>query len=91
MHKLAAFKEEIFTLKLKPELDEKIQEKDYTSDWRENVLESMKLNLYDYFYKSDIFTGVVLGLSGGIDSAFTAYMHMTAAAGPRFRVPTRSR
>jgi len=43
-------------------------------DWREEVIEALKLNLYDYFHKSNIFDGVVLGLSGGIDSAFTAYI-----------------
>ncbi|MEJ2248417.1 MAG: NAD+ synthase [Candidatus Lokiarchaeota archaeon] len=43
-------------------------------DWREEVLEALKLNLYDYYHKSGIFDGIVLGLSGGIDSAFTAYI-----------------
>ena len=43
-------------------------------DWREDVLNALKLNLYDYFNKTGIFKGVVLGLSGGIDSAFTAFI-----------------
>ncbi|NHJ23752.1 MAG: NAD+ synthase [Candidatus Lokiarchaeota archaeon] len=43
-------------------------------DWREDVLNALKLNLYDYFHKTGVFKGVVLGLSGGIDSAFTAYI-----------------
>jgi NAD+ synthase (glutamine-hydrolysing) len=43
-------------------------------DWRDDVLNALKLNLYDYFNKTGIFKGVVLGLSGGIDSAFTAFI-----------------
>ncbi|MFW9826459.1 MAG: NAD+ synthase [Candidatus Thorarchaeota archaeon] len=46
----------------------------YRLDWRDEVLRALQLNLYDYYYKSGIFKGVVLGLSGGIDSAFTAYV-----------------
>ncbi|MFX1427069.1 MAG: NAD(+) synthase, partial [Promethearchaeota archaeon] len=46
----------------------------YEIDWREEVINALKLNLNDYYYKSDIFSGAVLGLSGGIDSAFTAYI-----------------
>ncbi|MFX1238618.1 MAG: NAD+ synthase, partial [Promethearchaeota archaeon] len=45
-----------------------------TLDWREEVLKALELNLRDYFFKSGIFLGAVLGLSGGIDSAFTAYI-----------------
>ncbi len=44
------------------------------NDWREDVVKALELNLRDYFRKSNAFTGVVLGLSGGIDSAFTAYI-----------------
>ena len=43
-------------------------------DWREDVLNALKLNLYDYFNKTGVFKGVVLGLSGGVDSAFTAFI-----------------
>jgi NAD+ synthetase len=65
---------------------------DYTVDWREDVLRALKLNLYDYYHKSGIFKGVVLGLSGGIDSAFTAYV-CAKALGPEkvtaIMMPTR--
>jgi len=44
------------------------------SDWREDVLRALSLNLHDYYQKSNVFNGVVLGLSGGVDSAFTAYI-----------------
>ncbi|MFW9990319.1 MAG: NAD(+) synthase, partial [Candidatus Odinarchaeota archaeon] len=37
------------------------------------ILEALKLNIRDYFSKTGFFKGIVLGLSGGIDSAFTAY------------------
>jgi len=69
-----------------------IEEKEYQSDWREDVINALKLNLYDYFCKSSIFEGAVLGLSGGIDSAFTAYI-CTEALGPEkvtaVMMPTR--
>lgn len=61
-------------------------------DWREEVLNALKLNLYDYYYKSNIFDGVVLGLSGGIDSAFTAYICASALGSEKtnaIMMPTR--
>ncbi|MFX1387728.1 MAG: NAD+ synthase [Promethearchaeota archaeon] len=61
-------------------------------DWKDNVIKALRLNLYDYFHKSGIFKGVVLGLSGGIDSAFTAYI-CAMALGPEkitcIMMPTR--
>lgn len=64
----------------------------YEMDWREEVLKALRLNLYDYYQKSGIFGGVVLGLSGGIDSAFTAYI-CAEALGPKnvtcIMMPTR--
>jgi NAD+ synthase (glutamine-hydrolysing) len=61
-------------------------------DWCEDVLNALKLNLYDYFNKTGIFKGVVLGLSGGIDSAFTAFI-CAASLGPdkvtAIMMPTR--
>jgi NAD+ synthase (glutamine-hydrolysing) len=64
----------------------------WETDWRKEVLGALKLNLYDYYHKSGIFQGVVLGLSGGIDSAFTAYI-CTKALGPDYvtavMMPTR--
>ncbi|MFX1389360.1 MAG: NAD+ synthase [Promethearchaeota archaeon] len=67
-------------------------ELEFKKDWREEVLKALRLNLYDYFHKSEIFEGIVLGLSGGIDSAFTAYVCATAL-GPEkvtcIMMPTR--
>jgi len=65
---------------------------DYIVDWREDVLRALKLNLYDYYHKSGIFKGVVLGLSGGIDSAFTAYVCAKALGSEKvtaIMMPTR--
>ncbi|MGQ4876180.1 MAG: NAD+ synthase [Promethearchaeia archaeon] len=79
--KAKAFKKDDSIVEVKIDDDTEIQEKDYDMDWREEVIEALKLNLYDYFYKSGIFKGVVLGLSGGIDSAFTSYI-CSQALGP---------
>ncbi len=64
----------------------------YEMDWRDEVVKALQLNLYDYFHKSGIFNGVVLGLSGGIDSAFTAYVCATALGSEKVNcimMPTR--
>lgn len=72
IYKAKAFQEEVATIDLFDYKQKSI--KDFRLDWREEVLGALKLNLYDYYYKNKIFDGVVLGLSGGIDSAFTAYV-----------------
>ncbi|MFX1570471.1 MAG: NAD+ synthase [Promethearchaeota archaeon] len=67
-------------------------EQKFEIDWRDEVLKALRLNLYDYFHKSGIFKGVVLGLSGGIDSAFTAYVCATALGSEKVNcimMPTR--
>ncbi|MFX1286915.1 MAG: NAD+ synthase, partial [Promethearchaeota archaeon] len=64
----------------------------YEMDWREEVVKALQLNLYDYFHKSGIFEGAVVGLSGGIDSAFTAYICATALGSEKLTcimMPTR--
>jgi len=71
--KAKAFVEQIAKFKFTIE-ENSVKENICQFDWRKEVIEALKLNLYDYFYKSNIFEGVVLGLSGGIDSAFTAYI-----------------
>jgi len=38
----------------------------------EEIFKALVLNLRDYYYKTGIFKKIVLGLSGGIDSSFTA-------------------
>ena len=72
--KAKAFEEDTSLIEIFIDNPTTIEEQDYHIDWREEVLNALKLNLYDYFHKSNIFNGVVLGLSGGIDSAFTAYI-----------------
>ena len=72
--KAKGFEEDICKFKLSIKNAQPIDEKIYEVDWREEVINALKLNLNDYYYKSGIFDGTVLGLSGGIDSAFTAYI-----------------
>ena len=50
-------------------------------DVHQEIVEALAMNLRDYFYKTGIFNRIVLGLSGGIDSAFTAYI-ASQAIGP---------
>ncbi|MFW9820734.1 MAG: NAD+ synthase, partial [Candidatus Thorarchaeota archaeon] len=90
--KAKAFKEEISIIEIRtgePPLED---EQDLGIDWRDEVLEALRLNLYDYYHKSGIFKGVVLGLSGGIDSAFTSYVCATALGSEKITcimMPTR--
>ena len=72
--KAKAFNEDIATYELNIDDNQPAEIKYQDVDCREDIVNALKLNLYDYFYKSGIFEGVVLGLSGGIDSAFTAYI-----------------
>lgn len=44
----------------------------------QDILDGLALNLRDYYHKSNVFKGIVLGVSGGIDSAFTAYIAVKA-------------
>ena len=69
-----AFKEDIGEFELALNSEKESNEILQEIDWREEVLSALELNLYDYYHKSGIFSGVVLGISGGIDSAFTAYI-----------------
>ena len=90
--KAKAFEEDICLAEIDIDDPAHIKEKVYEIDWREEVLNALKLNLYDYFYKSNIFSGVVLGLSGGIDSSFTAYICATALGSDKvtaIMMPTR--
>jgi NAD+ synthase (glutamine-hydrolysing) len=86
------FEEEVSIVELSLQEEELIEEKRYVNDWREDVVNALKLNLNDYYNKSGIFEGVVLGLSGGIDSAFTAYICAKALGSDKINavmMPTR--
>jgi NAD+ synthase (glutamine-hydrolysing) len=72
--KAKAFEEDICLCEIPMNNTHSVEEKYIEVDWREDVINALKLNVYDYYHKSGIFTGVVLGLSGGVDSAFTAYI-----------------
>lgn len=90
---LKAFEEEIHQHELLlDETNYKSINIQYNLNWKEDVLNALKLNVRDYYYKSNIFDGIVLGLSGGIDSAFTAYI-CTQAVGAEnvnaIMMPTR--
>ena len=90
--KAKAFEEDIGIFELPIRNTERIEENKYNVDWRKEVIGALKLNLYDYYYKSGIFEGVVLGLSGGIDSAFTAYVCACALGSDKINaimMPTR--
>ena len=90
--KAKAFEEDIAAFEMSFNEERLIEEKDYKTDWREDVLHALKLNLFDYYHKSNIFEGVVLGLSGGIDSAFTAYVCAQALGSDKvtaIMMPTR--
>lgn len=82
VYKAAAFEEDFPQFQLDIPSDSPIEEKEYQSDWRKEIIEALKLNLRDYYHKSGIFEGIVLGLSGGIDSAFTSYI-CSEALGPK--------
>ncbi len=91
-YKAKAFEEDFPSITLHIDKKEHIKEIEKSKDWREEVIEALSLNLYDYFHKINIFDGVVLGLSGGIDSAFTSYV-CAKALGPdkvtNIMMPTR--
>ncbi|MFX1589834.1 MAG: NAD+ synthase [Promethearchaeota archaeon] len=92
IQKAKAFEEDIVVVELLVDNARLKEERAYEMDWREEVLGALKLNLYDYYHKSNIFDGVVLGLSGGIDSAFTAYICAKALGSDKVNaimMPTR--
>ena len=90
--KAKAFEEDLNIMDLMEISQKKEKPMKWEIDWRKEVLDALKLNLYDYYHKSGFFRGVVLGLSGGIDSAFTAYI-CARALGPEkvtaIMMPTR--
>ncbi|KKK41611.1 hypothetical protein LCGC14_0704390 [marine sediment metagenome] len=90
--KAKSFQEDICFFELPVKSPKRIEEINYEVDWREEVVSALKLNLFDYYNKSGIFKGAVLGLSGGIDSAFTAYICASALGSDKLTaimMPTR--
>ncbi len=87
IHRLKAFEEEFISFSLPIPVKEKFEttslelidnpEDLYKTsylriDTNEEIFKALVLNLRDYYYKTGIFKKIVLGLSGGIDSSFTA-------------------
>ncbi|TFG17387.1 MAG: NAD+ synthase [Promethearchaeota archaeon] len=87
IHRLKAFEEDFICFSLPIPVKEKFERtsleliknpKDlYKTDYlridtNEEIFKALVLNLRDYYYKTGIFKKIVLGLSGGIDSSFTA-------------------
>jgi NAD+ synthase (glutamine-hydrolysing) len=92
IEKCKAFEEEIKLVRIQAPFKSDIEAITIESDWRPEVVKALCLNLHEYYYKSGIFKGIVLGLSGGVDSAFTAYI-CAKAIGPEHvtavMMPTR--
>ena len=87
-----AFKEDIFEFNLSIDNHKSDNLIHYKPNWRKDIINALTLNLQDYFNKSNIFDGIVLGLSGGIDSAFTAYICAQAIGAEKVNaimMPTR--
>jgi len=77
----AAFEQEIYVIELDTEkwIGEPVDTPPYSRE--HEILQAHILNLRDYFFKQGIFKGIAVGLSGGIDSAYTAYV-AAQAIGP---------
>ena len=74
IHQSKAFEEDIVEVDINIDNDEPTEYIPRILDWREEVIGALKLNVSEYYNKSGVFKGIVLGLSGGIDSAFTSYI-----------------
>ena len=92
IYQAKAFVEDTVEVEIDLENNDIIEDFPSKMDWREEVVNALKLNLHDYYHKSNIFKGVVLGLSGGIDSAFTACVSALALGSDKviaIMMPTR--
>ncbi|MBD3185697.1 NAD+ synthase [Candidatus Bathyarchaeota archaeon] len=69
-----------------------VQEIHEMSLLEEEIFKALCLNLRDYYNKIGVFNGILIGLSGGIDSAFTTVVAVKAIGADRVRciyMPTR--
>ena len=92
IYQAKAFLEDAVEVEINLDNDNQIEDFPSKMNWREEVINALKLNLHDYYHKSNIFKGVVLGLSGGIDSAFTACISALALGSEKviaIMMPTR--
>ncbi|MFX1373567.1 MAG: NAD+ synthase [Promethearchaeota archaeon] len=92
IYQAKAFEEDVAEVEINIDDDKPIEFPPPMLDWREEVIGALKLNVYDYYHKSGVFKGIILGLSGGIDSAFTAYICAKAIGSDKITcimMPTR--
>lgn len=85
---LAAWKEEGRLISFKRDegkwspVSDSVEDVEVEDDWRLNVYQAMVLSLRDYVEKNK-FPGVIIGLSGGVDSALTAAVAVDALGADR--------
>ncbi len=81
-----AYKDGMFIYDL-ADLDKPVSEKKMISEYllnkNENIIRSIRLNLSDYLHKIKFDNKLVIGLSGGIDSALTAALCAMAVGSDR--------
>ena len=76
-----AFDQEVLAVEMDTDtwLGEPAPEPPYSRE--RDIHDAHVLNLRDYFNKQKFFKGIVVGLSGGLDSAYTAYVAARAIGG----------
>lgn len=67
----AAFKEGLFAIDFDREHLNDLPEVPLIVDLNKDLFDALVLNLRDYYTKTGAFKGIVLGISGGVDSTFT--------------------
>jgi len=81
MARAAAFEQEICVVELDTDTWSGPEAPEPPYSREQDILNAHILNLRDYFFKQGIFKGITVGLSGGVDSAYTAFV-AAQAIGP---------